>query len=327
MMTLSSFLMALETLTLDIIDFEALINKEPQALFQLNEALHSKGLVAISKIPGYKESVQNFIEAARAFSSLPKEVKSRSAPNRDLGEFFLGFEEGKEKFQRDDGRWVIDDLKNSYYSFVPDDPRNKWPSEIDLKAPYEAVGVLMEKVGREVMEAIGLIGGKSSLPREAPFALGRMLHYRKTRETSFENPNWCGAHFDHGLFTALLPAAYFVDDQQIPEPEEAGLFVRLKNEKHFRKVIIPELDLLLFQVGEFAQLLSNDQIMATEHCVKKAKGKIDRYTFALFFSVPEDFTLYSRSKLTADDRYLGQSGDACTYGFWERATFDRYIVQ
>ena len=54
-----------------------------------------------------------------------------------LGETFLGYGEGKEKFQRPNGTWVVDDLKTSYYAYIPDSAKNKWPSEINLKEPYE----------------------------------------------------------------------------------------------------------------------------------------------------------------------------------------------
>src|SRR5579872_313811 len=98
----------IEILALDIIPYEAFVQNDPEALTILGKALHEKGIVGIRGIPGYKEKVLKFIETARAFSALPEEVKESYAPNHDLGETFLGYEKGKEKFKRPDGQWVVD---------------------------------------------------------------------------------------------------------------------------------------------------------------------------------------------------------------------------
>lgn len=56
----------------------------------------------------------------------------------------------------------------------------KWPLEVDLKAPFEFLVEKMTKVEELIMCQIGFLG----------------------------NPHWCGAHFDHGLFTVIVPAVY-----------------------------------------------------------------------------------------------------------------------
>ena len=88
--------------------------------------------------------------------------------------------------------------------------------------------------------------------------IGRMLYYRKCDHN--ENPYWCGAHFDHGLFTVILPAVYFIDGEQVSEPLEAGLFVRTSEETPFKKVVADDLDVMMFQVEEFGQLVRDDGI-------------------------------------------------------------------
>ena len=110
----------IKTLDLDVIAYEDFLLDSPQALEQLKTALHEKGIVGIKGIPTFKEKVGNFIAHARKFTYLPESIKSSYAPNRDLGEMFLGYEAGKERFKRPDGRWVVDDLKVSYYGLVPD---------------------------------------------------------------------------------------------------------------------------------------------------------------------------------------------------------------
>jgi isopenicillin N synthase-like dioxygenase len=317
----------IEILPLDVIPYEDFVTGDPEALAKLENALHDKGIVGIRGVPGYREKVQNFIAAARKFSALPEEVKESYAPNHELGETFLGYEKGKEKFKREDGSWVVDDLKVSYYAFVPDCKENKWPREVDLKNPFQEIGKLMLETGKAVMRQIGLIGPTTGISVDEISEPGRMLYYRKSLESAVENPFWCGAHFDHGMFTALLPAFYYEKGEQIPEPIEAGLFVKTTKDGVFRKVIANDPDVMLFQVGEFGQLVSNDAIKATEHRVHKASGCVERFTLALFYDAPLDTLIHSTSELTQDARYGGVAGEPCTYQHWHEESFKRYIVK
>ncbi len=317
----------IETLSLDIISYEAFQKEDPQSLIVLKSALYEKGIVGIKAVPGYKEKLLKFIETAREFSALPEEIKESYAPNHALGETFLGYEKGKEKFKRPDGRWVVDDLKVSYYGFVPDSLLNKWPLEVDLRTPFQDLGFLMSEMGEAVMKKIGLLGPDTGISLDGVPRLGRMLYYRKSGNSAVENPFWCGAHLDHGMFTTLLPAFYFANGEAIPEPEEAGLFVRTSQDKGFKKVIADDIDVMMFQVGEFGQLATNDGIRATEHRVHKAFGCVERYTMALFFDAPMESVIHSYSELTQDIRYGGGPGDPCSYRQWNEESFKRYVVK
>ncbi len=323
----SSFLNARieEALSLDVISYEKLVEGDAETLKILKDALHEKGIVGVRGVPGFKEKHERFIEAAREFNALPEEMKEQYKPNRSLGDTFLGYEEGKEKFQKPNGDWVIDDLKVSYYARIPDNSKNKWPCEVDLRMPFQDLGEIMAETGESIMRKIGLLGGSTDLQLEEDACLGRMLYYRKS--DSNENPFWCGAHFDHGLFTAVLPAVYFVDGEQIPEPEEAGLFIRTSKEMTFKKVFADDLDVMMFQVGEFGQLVMNDSIQATEHCVQKAVGAVERYTLAVFYDAPMDIPIDSTSVLTNDARYGAKTGEVFTYRHWTNASFERYLVK
>lgn len=317
----------IEILELDVVSYEDFIRSDKLTLQTLERALHEKGIVGIRGIPGYKEKAARFIQAARDFAALEEDVKNQYAPRLDLGETFLGYEVGKEKFKRVDGRWVVDDLKASYYGFVPDTPSNKWPSEVDIQTSFQEVGDLMAEMGRAVMASIGLIGEKGMISLEGGHCLGRMLYYRKNGDTSKDDPMWCGAHFDHSVFTALLPAYYFKDGQASEEPLEAGLFVKTHIDGCFKKVLANDPDVMLFQVGEFGQLASNDAIRATEHYVHKASDSIERFTMALFFDAPMNTVIHSTSVLTSDKRYGGDAGDPCSYKEWDERSFYRFVVK
>lgn len=317
----------LEVLSLEVISYEDFVQNNIQALNRLNRALHEQGIVGIKAVPGYAEKVNAFIEQARKFTALPEEVKKRYAPNHDKGEMFLGYEAGKERFKRPDGKWVVDDLKTSYYALVPDCAVNKWPIEVDLRTAVQDLGMLMSEMGESVMKKIGLVGPSTTINLDGLPTVSRMLCYRKNLENPPENPFWCGAHFDHGLFTALLPAFYFLNGVAIPEPAEAGLFIRTSLDGPFKKVISDDPEVLLFQVGEFGQLVSNDAIKATEHRVHKAKECVERYTMALFFDAPMDTVIHSSSVLTCDERYGGILGAPCSYRQWHERSFHRYLVK
>ncbi len=244
----------------------------------------------------------------------------------------MGYELGKEKFKRPDGTWVIDDEKASYYAFIPDCKENKWPDCPDLRTPFQEIGMLMREMGLIVMEKIELIGRATGISFDNEPTCGRMLAYRKTSKTHENNPLWCGAHFDHGLFTVLLPSFYFIDGKPVDEPEEAGLFVRVGSDsvgsgQEFRKVAADP-KVMLFQAGEFGQLVTDDAIRATEHRVQKAHAeRIERYTMAAFFGAPKETVVFSHSELTDDTRYGAKAGEPCNYGHWHEASFNRYIVE
>ncbi len=316
----------IEILELDVIAYEDFAADDTATLAALESALHEKGIVGIKGVPGYKEKALKYIESARAFSALPEEIKEAYSPNHSLGEMYIGYEKGKEKFKRPDGRWVIDDLKVSYYGLVPDSPLNKWPKEVDLKTPFQELGMLISKTGQAVMDKIGLLGSATGIRLDDAPRYGRMLYYRKSTEGSTDNPFWCGSHFDHSVFTGLLPAFYFVNGEPVAEPIEAGLFVKTTADGVFKKVLANDPDVLMFQVGEFGQLITNDGIRATEHRVHKASGAIERYTMALFFDPPMDAMVTSFSELTKDPRYGGMAGEPCSYRKWHEASFKRYIV-
>jgi isopenicillin N synthase-like dioxygenase len=298
-----------EVLDITVVPYADLVAGDLSTVAQAKSALYKEGIVGVKGVPGYTEAVSQFIHAARAFSSLSEEEKELCAPRHDLGDLFLGYEKGREKFKRPDGRWVVDDLKVSYYAFVPENPANKWPASVERQTPFEQLGTLMSDTGVLVMERVGLVS--PSLLEGVP-RVTRMLHYRKSADTRADNPFWCGSHPDPRL---LLRWRY-----PCPEPEEAGLFVLTGNS--FKKVLADP-EVMLFQVGEFGQLLTNDAIRATEHCVQKAQGSIERYTMALFFDLPPTTTISSQSLLIKDARYA----EPCVYRHWVEESFKRYIVE
>lgn len=310
---------------LDIISFNDLNNaRDTNAIAKLKTALLQKGIVGICDVPEFEKKSRNYINAARLFSSLSDSIKQQYAPDRDAGDT-EGYELGAERFKNKDGIWQTDDKKASYYAFVPDNVKNIWPLEVDLKTAYLQLGELIFNTGKVILDIMGL-NESIGLDHDKLVGYGRMLHYHKENDMTNENPDWCGSHLDHGVFTGLIPAYYFRNGMEVDEPDEAGLFIVPSTGTQFEKINASQKDILLFQVGEFGQLLSNDHIKATRHIVRKAKGEIERFTYALFYSAHPDTICKSSSILTKDERYqLNQSSDgSIRYDAWEKASFDRY---
>ena len=314
----------IEILDLDVITYQDLVSSDPEAMDQMRNALHHKGVIGVRGVPGYREKAKKLIDTARIFYSFPEEVKMQYVPKKGN---FLGYGKGVENFKRPDGRWVVDDLKASFYSIIPNVPGNQWPKEIDLETPLRSVASLMSDTAKMIMLEVGMIGETKKIQVDDVRHVSRMLHYKKCGDSHIENPYWCGNHFDHSMLTALLPASYFVDGKQISEPIEAGLFVRKKGGSTYKKVIANDPEVMLFQSGEFGQLATDDAITATEHYVQKAAGNIDRYTLVLFTEPNVDVEIESYSVLTEDSRYNGTAGSPCTYGHWHEASLDRYKVK
>ena len=321
---------SVQTLDVDIIEYDAFAAKTPEAMEQLQTALYKKGIVGIRGVPGYREKAEAYINALRTFSSFPMETKMKYSAKglTEKAKHFVGYDVGAEKFRLPSGEWVVDDLKNSIYTIYPDMCENKWPVEVNLKTPFEEICAVVTDIGKTILEDIELISPKTGITRDslAPHVC-RQLHYAKTSNTEVNNPYWCGAHYDHGLFTGLLPAFYYTDGKEISEPMEAGLFVRPTGKNHFEKIVANDREVMLFQVGEFGQIISDDKIMATEHRVNKASGNVERFTIAIFFDTDHDYVVHSNSALTEDARYTGGRGSPCIFRDWHVNTLNRHATK
>lgn len=312
-------------LDVTILSYPKIVQKDEETIEKLNKALYDNGIVGIRDIDSYELKAEKFIEKAREFYNLDESIKEKYVPRYEG--IFTGYQGGKEKFPRDNGEFVIDDLKCSYYGFIGGSPFNIWPEEVDVKTAFLQLGEVIREVGHEVMNHVGLSSEKLGVDIIKGLKVGRMLGYKKTSTTEFENPDWCGGHFDHGIITALMPARYYRGNEEISEPEESGLFIKDHNSNQYRKVRGCDKSVLFMQVGEFGQLATNDKIRATKHKVKKAKGNIERYTMAVFFEAPRKATIQSTSILAKDPRYGTRKDGLCSYQEWGDASYARYLVK
>lgn len=136
---------------------------------------------------------------------------------------------------------------------------------------------------------------------------GRLLHYYpvgiqpqspSTALGSDGEQTWCGYHNDHGLLTGLVAAQYHDDAavqvvQKCPDAA-AGLYVVPDGHAQPSHVRY-EPDVLAFQLGETAQLLTGGILRATSHAVR-APGKeycssLSRTTMAVFFQPDPEYKI------------------------------------
>ena len=287
-----------------VFEYDELSSSKNEILSQL----HDYGFIIVRSVPGVTDVVRNFRRAARAFIDLPTDLKNQCTPKNF---YAYGWSYGEEIFngQRDS-------FKGSYYADLPENDQNVWPDfttdafdSEEFKESYLNVGKLVSETGKEILRVIGhpLPGYQIKM---------RMLHYGAvTAENDDSSPYWCGSHRDHGQFTGLIPDLYLSNNEVIDKPEGTGLHIRGE------PVTIPD-DCLAFQVGEVLELISNGEVVATEHDVRKAMG-CDRMTFATFISPLDDYVIESDNE--TNDRYrpgitFKEYGDASYAKYYGGAT-------
>lgn len=286
-----------------IMDYEKLPNLSSQLISEFK----TKGYIAVRGVPGFKEAYTKFVEMAREFIALSEAEKEKCSPaNNNARGWSLGIEAFNG--QRDS-------FKGSFYAALPEehDLPNVWPEMLEnFKERYEALGAIMFETGKKVLSLLSTV----STDR----ALGRMLYYSPIYEGKDDgSPNWCGNHRDHGIFTALCPELFFKDGVLVPKPANSGLYI-------LGQEISPPDDVMLFQIGEVMELMTNGEVTATDHLVKKAYGGIERYTFALFFDSPDDMVLHCTNPMVIK-KYEDRFTPDMNFALWNDRSLAKYSVK
>jgi len=272
---------------------------------EIIESFEQKGFIVVGEIPGFKEAYRRYITAAEAFAALSQEEKARCSPDDCFGR---GWSNGIEVFN---GK--RDSYKGSYYAWCPDNPRNPniWPTSSlpTFEKDYMVVAEIVSRAGKEILS---LLGQNFQIN-----CLARMLYYTSVPNGEDDgNPNWCGKHRDHGLFTGLCPEVFFKNGQKAQKPEGSGLHI-------LGLEISPPEDVLLFQIGECLELLSNGKTTATEHWVVKCHQGYERCTMAVFFNGPDEMEVYC-SNPKVIEKYGDRFIPGMSYKQWGDRSFAKY---
>ena len=270
---------------------------------EIIQEFRTNGYIAISQVPGFKTAYDELIDISREFTNLPLDVQGKYSPKDS---YARGWSRGIEMFHK-----KKDTYKGSYYVTLPESPSypNIWPSELpDFQSRYEKVVGIIHGVGEQVLSML-----IDSLDETT--VVSRMLHYSTIPKGEDDgNPNWCGSHKDHGLFTGLGPEVYFHSGKQTDKPSNSGLYI-LNNPA-------PN-DAMLFQIGEALELISNGETTATEHYVRKAYGGYERFTLAVFFQ-PRDDLILNCDDGGVVEKYKDRYVKGMTYKNWNDRSFARY---
>jgi isopenicillin N synthase-like dioxygenase len=266
----------------------------------ITQAFHDKGIIAIRGVPGFDKAYEDFLNASRQFISLTEEQQAKYTPE---DAYSRGWSYGIETFNG-----VRDAFKGSYYAAYPEKVAhapNIWPTQDvpEFQHAYLNLVKIIFNMGKEVLPLIN-IAIKNN------FSVTRMLYYGPV-----DNPKaveWCGEHRDHGLITGLCPGTYFLNGKKVLQPPKTGLFVRGEE-------VSVSNDVLLFQIGEVAELITNGAVTATEHEVRKAIGGYERYNLAVFL-VPS-FTYKIKSTLT---KYNDRFSPGMSFADWNDRSYAKY---
>lgn len=281
---------------MQVFDYSSLSSQKNQIV----EAFHDKGIIAIRGVPGFVKAYEDFMTAAQSFINLSEEKKFQYTPHDS---YERGWSYGIETFNN-----VTDSFKGSYYVKYPEtsaDAPNLWPCQDvpDFKQNYLNLVKIIFHTGKEIQPLLGIhINDVTSVTR--------MLYYGPIHDSNAGE--WCGEHRDHGLLTGLCPGVYFWKGERVPKPSGTGLFVRGE------EISAPD-DVLLFQIGEVAELITNGAVTATEHQVRKAVGDYERYNFALFISPLPDYKV--ESTLT---KYNDRFSPGIHYKEWNQRSLAKY---
>ena len=200
---------------------------------------------------------------------------------------------------------------------------NVWPTAHlpEFEGAFKELGRKVVEVGRLVAKQCddyiesqvpGYEKGRFlKLLTESTTAKGRLLHYYPADEVTkkmgaiakshdeedgdSDFSDWCGWHNDHGSLTGLVPAMYMDrEGNVVPNPDpSSGLYIRGRAGELIKANVPAGLeDVLLFQIGETAQIHSGGLLQATPHAVRGAAGSasigVSRETFAVFMEPEYD---------------------------------------
>ncbi|MES1913705.1 MAG: hypothetical protein MHM6MM_005873 [Cercozoa sp. M6MM] len=267
------------------------------------------GVLAVRGVPGVQEKRMAALPMAFKFAQLPDEKKKEF----EVPPFFQrGWDHGHESMKDgtpdtskgsfyfnplvDEHTGVDEAVKEKYPTFFG---KNVFPSDVlpEFEGSCKALARLIIDVGKLVAKQVDAYVASEcddypasrlgDVVEQSTSHVTRLLHYFAKSEASDDSgesaDNWCGWHNDHGSLTGLAPAIYHAPNGDvIPCPDAtAGLYI--KNRKgDIVRARCPG-DVLLFQIGETAQVHSGGVVKATPHMVRAANvAGVSRSTMAVF---------------------------------------------
>lgn len=222
---------------------------------------NSLGIIIIKGIPNILKLRTDFFISGRKFIHLSEQIKEKYV-NKE-SHYTIGWSYGKEM--------IPDFSKGSYYANpLIDEPTtdtelikkypsfytpNIWPNEIpDFKKNFKELGELIYIVGLLVLNHCDkYLKSKiklETLIQHNSICKGQFLHYYPIDKEDY----W---DYYSGCLTGLI--------------SDSELYIKDRN-NNIVKVNIPE-NCVAYKIGEIIQKLTQDELIATSHCVKSSSSK------------------------------------------------------
>lgn len=261
------------------IDAKALLNRDPDTLSTVRNAVENVGFLLLSNTDIKTEQVHNTLEAYRSFFKCPENIKAEAdmsvtGSNRGWGR---------------SGSEQVDPNANPDYKQVFDcgvevsnnDPQadlsvyapNVWPSEpVEFQEQIESYFTNVRATALELLkgisEAIGADANFFADKFDKPMALLRSNFYPQRPRNATERDFGIAAHTDYGCLTLLA-----TDGQP-------GLEVKLKSGEWIPVTAEPGTFIVNF--GEMLEMWTGGKVRATLHRV--IGGDSERISIPLFFN-------------------------------------------
>lgn len=268
---------------------------------QLGRAFHEVGFVAVSGHGVPKSLIEGFYNAAKAFFSLPEDVKKRyEIPGMAGQRGYTSF--GKEHAKQS----KAPDLKE-FFQIGQEVPETHplsaiYPANVQVTETPELneIGMRLyrafEKAGARLLEAIAI---HLELPEDyfVPYishgnSILRAIHYPPITQEP-ESAIRAEQHEDINLITLLVGAS-------------AGGLQLLTAEGDW-KPVMPENDEIVINVGDMLQRLTNNYLKSTTHRVvnpPRAEWHLPRLSIPFFLHPVSDMDLSCLPSCVSDDNPL-----------------------
>jgi isopenicillin N synthase-like dioxygenase len=264
----------MKTKSIPVIDINELTS--PSTLEALDRACREWGFFQVTNHGIPEDAIERIFDQARAFFARPLDLKRRITRTKENPWGFYDRELTKN----------VRDLKQ-IYDFGPSDGRTmrpQWPAGMPaFQNAIHAYYGHCEKLSYRLLAAISTNLGMS--PGYLSRGFGRdhtsflRLNYYPvplTPASTSDGHLGVGQHTDSGALTLLL------------QDEQPGLEVFHDNEWH---IVEPRKDALVVNIGDIAQVWSNDRYFAALH---RVIASVERERFSIpYFMAPESRTNYA----------------------------------
>ncbi len=255
-----------------------------QIIEEVFDECSSVGCIAIDDMPAFYNSYEEFIEYSHMITNFSPSRKTQKLENREY--FHEGFAKVKEETR---------EAYNLVYKKV-----------VDTAAPVGS------KIFSLLMHHIKQKENLSTKVKKLMIS-ARPFHYFSLEHN---NLDWIGTHRDLGVFTLMCPEVFYKAQRKIEKPENSGAYIKEVQAE-------PPSNSVLFLVGTAMELFTNGNVIAPEHCIKRAPtNDSECHSLSLFYKLKTDTILHCDNPAVIE-KYREYFEHGMTYARWENISLAR----